>query len=1737
MLNQFYSLIVRLIEDYFKDNDFIGKKYYFDTETDEHLEKFMSECYKSDKYELFQYKDIDGKVIYETIVLVFGQNKLLIAPMTKNITPDFLVRLRNEVSEQSEQFRNTGIVIVCSQHLDSIFGGSKSLTMKNGALSIDNFSAHFKEEMNKKEFNRVQKSIIENYYNTQYTSFDSVPSIFENATVLNIVEKGIMEPEDFKTMGYFYTKDDVALKESGVKKYIEENSKLYNKLADAYEYNNLEGITEKMFTTNHQKEISDLFEEKTNWEDLPFSKIIQMKDKFNKSSNFSFEVVDEFKCDNINAYIKTKSDIGAGKREYFIIAECNNQGTLSISFNATLKSEKLTKKLTDTSVYESCSGKTLNIQIKQTNKFEAQRYEYKYNDKTSNQYKISILVLPSGVGLSSFHCVKEDFALKVEKKKVTLQTSGDTGVIVFDHSATNEVILIENEQVVNVVNLRSVDCQKIVTDGDIRFELSHYTSSIFVSMEGFTKVIRPVKREEMFDLPRITKESFDVKESEPTFQQATINTKTYNISEKDRNFFRIEKEMQEFGYLSMKNTGSLSSVEIVIPGEIQSAYLQLLDIFNERNTIPSLAYWDEETVELANEYLESVNDYFETYEEGISIEKDMLNLLMLGVYQDGDTYYLSPCHPLNVAYQLTILEEVKEERVSNEIIKRFSTSGLLPYTIFKPHFNKDLHDEYTRTEGLNLLLWSKYSPKKEISIGNTSAYIAMIVEDKLVKFRKHFDVLFNLNPNFSFKISATNITSDKELFEGIIRFMCIELKRTQDSKKQSLMPKIEIDIYQFNNVESKFEVFSYINNVEDFLRIFSFDKKILDNDEMDEKDLLRLLQGRLSYKKHILIEGRDSLDIDFYHLSFYKMHNTGNTVVNKAFNQPTAFGLKGVVNGVSTTEINNNYKVGYGNMNINNNSSIVLKTTANWNNLNALVFNGGSAVSYNKDNVMLHSLLLEDHDIWLEFSKKSMWVCFIEPEVDFNYFLNKEGVEVIHYNDQYSSSRQIDALTVTNHVDAYHKLLANYLDENQEAIKHVIESFNILNGEWLLKIYDEAARKENAVREKLSVVAASKIQKLQLKKRDQEIFWIPISLEEIVRVSGAVALSKLALFSTKNLNYQGSLSDDLIFIGMKKENNYTTLYLHGCEVKVGLTDHAVHKAVLQIENLIQLLFKHLVENKEDFTTKYLAHFFSELAVTNYKKYQAYLKEDNQYFDKVQEDITNGDVQIELYDVHGSIVCFNSKEDNQVRNLKLVESSNANIFHYNYLENDIERILCATAEELESAMTYYYDFDIYEDDILLEEFILEEIIHDEETGEENSFDLSYYNNDEENDIEEIVENEIEFEETNKMGLDYLVEKDEEFTSIDETLISSNDVEVIASNQDSPEIIIGKKHHTNKDIEWAYLSNKISNRHVFVVGKSGTGKTYFIQKMLKELSDKQVSSVVIDYSSSFLKAMIDPKLSSSNKLNVNVIRAVKCPINPFKRYTQIVEEHEMLDTNQDIASRVKNIFSACYSSLGIVQLNSIYEAIIIGLEKYGDKYNLYYLAEELEVKNPSVLGQIKPFIDLNVFSNNTIEWKDVFDNSGTITIFQTQGYDRVTQMLITEFILWDYWYYAGTAGTESKPMPIILDEAQNLDWSGDGAAYKMLTEGRKFGICSWYATQSFAQLGRYGATIVENSATKVYFGVTDTEIAEVAKKISRSDFKFYEMKLKELTKGEAIFDGLFKENDSLLNRIEQVKIGKI
>lgn len=352
-----------------------------------------------------------------------------------------------------------------------------------------------------------------------------------------------------------------------------------------------------------------------------------------------------------------------------------------------------------------------------------------------------------------------------------------------------------------------------------------------------------------------------------------------------------------------------------------------------------------------------------------------------------------------------------------------------------------------------------------------------------------------------------------------------------------------------------------------------------------------------------------------------------------------------------------------------------------------------------------------------------------------------------------------------------------------------------------------------------------------------------------------------------------------------------------------------------------------------------------------------------------------------------------------------------------------------------------------------------------------------------------------------------------------------------NLEDIRVLIGKSK-ISTDVYWEFGSPQMANRHLLITGTSGQGKTYSIQTMLYELAKGNISSVVFDYTEGFRLDQLESEFveSMNNKINQHIVKIQGVPINPFKRQEQDFAGMKIQDTPADVAGRIANILTHVYG-FGEQQYAAIYEATRVGMEKYGDAMDMNHFQEELveiQSKNASaktVVSKMTPFFHSIEFNKDAeFDWGNIlYAEEAKMNIFQLTMIDREMQVIVTELMLWDAWYYTKNYGSKEKPFVVVLDEAQNLSHKENSPSKAILTEGRKFGWSAWFATQSLKVLADDEVVRLMQAAFKLYFKPTDEEITKMSKQLDPTNSSLWIGALKALKKGQCIVVGDRRKDD--------------
>lgn len=357
-----------------------------------------------------------------------------------------------------------------------------------------------------------------------------------------------------------------------------------------------------------------------------------------------------------------------------------------------------------------------------------------------------------------------------------------------------------------------------------------------------------------------------------------------------------------------------------------------------------------------------------------------------------------------------------------------------------------------------------------------------------------------------------------------------------------------------------------------------------------------------------------------------------------------------------------------------------------------------------------------------------------------------------------------------------------------------------------------------------------------------------------------------------------------------------------------------------------------------------------------------------------------------------------------------------------------------------------------------------------------------------------------------------------------------------------ILIGTDH-TGNEYFWEYGHESLQNRHLLIFGASGSGKTYAIQCLLAELAKHRQNSLIVDYTDGFLPEHLEDVFVAQAEQETHLVVTDPLPINPFQFQAQTIAGKVIRETPFKVASRIASVFTSVYNSIGEQQNAELINTIEAGLAA-DENYDLDELLNDLNERSDAaraLANKITPFIKTKPFIRGESDsWKAIFhQNEGKVHILQLATVARDIQQLITEFTLWDLYDFASSKGNKNLPLPIVLDEVQNLDHRKDSPLEKLLREGRKFGISLILATQTLSNFEAQEKDRLFQAAHKLFFAPADTEIKRFAD-ILRDNFPTaskdeWIQRLSKLQKGECLSIGpTMNSEGKLINRVLQLKI---
>jgi len=1261
--------------------------------------------------------------------------------------------------------------------------------------------------------------------------------------------------------------------------------------------------------------------------------------------------------------------------------------------------------------------------------------EYTDHD-TLKKYRFRLLIVPFAENFlkkyeTNFAIHKDDFLLIDEVKNI--EFNSDASIELKDNLEHEKEYVFKKDEKLNLTFDYNQDYDDLVT-----FKISCNDFILPVGIKPEQEPLRPITGLAVWKEKREQQLSFKFLEENDAIKLVFKNQE-YTVSGVFRKNLLLEREIiQSDDFSWMQNQqDELATNSIEISQELKNNFNELRNHYRAKDLLPSLAYMDEELIQLAKKYVVSFIACIDGIPEKLTLTSDQKNLAKIGVVKEGNgecKIKFTPLHPLNVAFQICFNEKVKDEQLYEAILERINVVDLVPYLLLEEE------KVYVPMENSHSPEWLYYSVYLNSKQSVPKLFVKSLITSKLKEFTENFSFLFNHSSYAPVKINAINLGNCREVIQGIFEYYRAILNK-KGKRIQELRP-IDVCIYGSDNIVTKFEELAFYHTTQEVEDALDVELK---TKNYDEDDLLSVFQEKVRFYSKSIPDGQTSYE--YAHITFYQFDRSIiKYSSNEIENVKTGVSLDGLMADVSSVFNIDNYRTGFGTKHISANENDLIKLTKKYNALTRVAHTDDIFESTKALCTTINLRVKEDLN---QLYDNSQWVTYIDPKVDLNFFKEKEDLIIIHYSDQYNNSSGYDAITVTRKSKQYEYVVKEFLEKKKVSFQEgdtlkVINFFNAINGDWLLKLISQNGQ---FPREKISLLSGIKSALSFLEHPD--FIWIPVSLEEILRVSGGAGLKQDdGLFSVKNLENYGlptkerMFSDDLLFIGLQELDGELKMHLYPIEVKIG-NRGIVKKGEKQGLNTVDLLYTKL--NESDFKSEIHRHFFAKQALINAEKMDLYgIWEGRNWkkvYDSYRQKLLSNDFTISNthWDCIGKYGLLYFGSDIISRKLELNESR----LYAELLETDGYDFLVKPIPEL---------VDLFHNTTTS---INKNLLFKNACGKLGK------------EITEISEEQRKVILPIKKVLNNNPE-------------SKNEKEIIPAtvSKEPIKILFGHDLNNGLAVNWEPTStHKVMHTNTGIIGTMGTGKTQFTKSVIAQLyknaannvDGKPIGILIFDYKGDYIKD------DFVNATNAKIYNLHHLPYNPLSLdATEASKPMLPLHTANNIKETIASAFN-----LGNVQKQKLRDIIIAAYEAkgiykakretwsaepptIGDVCEIYLSKED--ASQDSLYAAISDLHEFEIFEPQSEKTKSLYDIVEGVTVINLSGYGEDIQNLIVAITL-DLFYTQMQKNGHSKiegnfrqiKKMILVDEADNFLSKNFTSIRKILKEGREFGVGTILSTQ--------------------------------------------------------------------------------
>lgn len=1635
----------------------------------------------------------------------------------------YLTTLRNAVVQPDSQYSNNALFcILCNNKLESLTSTGVNLLAEGGPLHQDTIFKNMLAQLDNLTILDYDRMCLKRYAATiRERIAQHEADLFMFKDILGVLQSHPVElAGKYDKFGYFpdkycTTPSLITIDPKDMEVRIKDNSYHFEQIKTILNSYSTEAFTE--LTKIYDNALANkIVKNPDTWMQIDYEEIKKSVEKKAEQANYKFvslQISNDHAAELVNSALPKITQ--KSKKVFAIICDNTDHKTTNvrIDFNKSISDCTVLKDINvkgnPTTQYK-VIGSSVRIELAD----KAVKCEI---GKDSNKFTFIMMKVKAPHG--AFEEIKPYFSIS-SKANVVIKTPEDIDSISIGRGSknidfTNTLGDIEWKDDYSV----KVDLNDFCDGVDL--PITFGDKKVVFKIEVDEKRIVPVKP------PKLIGEVWGNGTSAkfPGGNKVRVGSNEYNADKEFFGYLGFERKMAVENIYYMKRhytsfDSKLEPVELLLPTLVKEKIDAIYMYYSEKGYVPTLSYIDDELFKLYEEYVDAVHNVITSITPNELMDEKEYSLTKLGTIEDGDKVMLTPYHPLLIAYMMEYKNRYKGQMFENpKVLKLVSPFYLMPYMSYENSDRQPYCDEFT-DDLKTWLFYEKVSNAQEVRTYNITT---KMVTSKIKEFKKHFSYLFQVVDS-PIIMNTIGIYDDTNVVKGLFEYVKSEMKSSPEA-----IQRVEVHEYVKNlAAETFFEKLNRLNSEELICKELDKVDTYLDmgNKDISPLQVIRQFFTRIDFYKHDINECNN--EIDYCHISFYQMETGLEFSKSPTSVLRSELSLNGLISIPSTNnQKGKTYTVGFGTRGFATDLSKYGKVYPMAIDMNSLYANERTywANSYSPDTCFAKSYVFKDDLLLQSIYDKSNWVTFLNPEVDIDFFYRQKDLYVIHYTDQYTINAKYDSITVTRQTKQYDNMLAGYYDSCVTNTNHrelflstMMNYFNSLNGSWLL---DVIRKTDVQIREKMSIVSACIMMKRFL-SRNLNVVWIPISLEEILRVTGNIGLEQDSLFSKKALGVKGQMSDDLLLVGVEDVNGAIKLYYYPVEVKASIGNNFAHTASEQVVKTYNVLKKTLMD-EGGFANDIYKTFFASQILTNTEKLWA-----NGLIDEAEYQFIDS-CRFRLLNLDYAIVDEMKCRDMGNAATVAFSGSSAPEASVDMINDDIP--ICHIEVSLNTCNSCIISDDVSAINQLIQSpIIVADEVKDYWRNKDAGTLVPQTTMSSDSMVVQSLENQNPFAQTQdidgsenqeqhstsnsgaKVHSDNTLENEQ--TKEDILVIDAPDATICS---DQPiQIIVGSSKVTKENILFEPNNTKmVSHPNMGIIGTMGTGKTQFARSVIAQFAKESVHNVggkpvgmlVFDYKGDYKdKEFLDAVGGKSYKFNY--------PFNPLKLVVN--DEVEGMNLPAITADRIADSFAKAYG-LGLKQQSNIKQVIIdtyndAGITRDPNTWdNTVPTMEQVIEKyfetydaNDKAYALFDKLQDYTIFTTDNSNCVSLFEWLNSVRVIDLTLYPDDTKKVIVSLIL-DLFYaemrqLGGSKqekGFRELRAMIMVDEAHQFLKKDFNSFRSIISEGRMFGVGMILSTQNISDFKTSQEDYSQFILSWVIHHVNSISKAEIANIFGASD----------------------------------------